>query len=153
MNPEEQRRLAAIGRDPELDFRVNLHRIFIETDRRLELLAQSVRECKDVNEANNFARWLQFSGILKLLETHPQAKPANVDGARLHRKASDLAYECGQLFRGGKADPKYTQSDIAEINRKLGVIAEQVGVEFRPSITETADVGIPTLHVIQGGVF
>jgi hypothetical protein len=76
-----------------------------------------------------------------------------LDVKALRRKASDLTLECGDLFKGGKADPKYAACDIAEINQKLSAIAGHVGLQFPPSVSETADAGasMPSLHVIQGG--
>jgi len=49
---------------------VSAHRLWNETDRYLDSLARSVRECKRVDEASNFSRWLQFSGVLQILELH-----------------------------------------------------------------------------------
>lgn len=98
---------------------LELHWLWKETDNRLESLAQQVREIKNVAEAANFCRWLQFSGILKILERNPQPFPLLVDGVGLRRKVNNLTYECGECFKAGKADAKYAASDMAEINRKL----------------------------------
>src|ERR1051325_945158 len=43
-----------------------LHWIWKETTGKLERFARDVRENKRVLEAADFARWFQFSGILKL---------------------------------------------------------------------------------------
>jgi hypothetical protein len=93
-----------------------------ETDRFLDSLAASVREGKRVTEASNYCRWLQFSGVVSLLKENPSPSPLLVDGEGLRKKLDDLLYECGELFRGGKHDPKYAASDIAEINRKLDLL-------------------------------
>lgn len=116
MNAIELKKLHAIAQDQELDFRVRLKTIYAETWRYLETLAREVREAKSVNEASHFCRWLQFSGILKLLEAHPSP---DADVHKLRCKASDIAFQCGELYKGGKADAKYGASDIAEINAKL----------------------------------
>src|ERR1017187_9060615 len=95
----------------------NLHWIWNETVNRLDSLARDVREAKNVMEAANFARWLNFSGLIPIFRDNPSnQKHLQVDAAVVQRKIDDLIYECGELFRGGKADPKYAQSDIAEIN-------------------------------------
>jgi hypothetical protein len=95
-------------------------RVVDETARYLGDLAQCVRECKRVDEASRFARWLIFSGILDICREDASA----AQGAdTLATVASDLQMDCGELFRGGKADPKYAASDIAEINQKLEVLA------------------------------
>lgn len=74
---------------------VTLHQIWRETNRKVESFARDVRECKNVREASDFARWLQFSGILALLEQFPQSEPLLVDGAALRKQIQDLIYECG----------------------------------------------------------
>jgi hypothetical protein len=60
--------LVAIGADSALAYQTNLQRIYDETDRYLASLARQVHEGKAVDEAANFGRWLQFSGVLVLLE-------------------------------------------------------------------------------------
>jgi len=132
---------------------VLLHRIFSETRRKLEEFLKSVREQKHVMEASSFVRWLQFSGIFPLLEQSPQKPPLLVDVAILRNLVTDVVFECGEAFRNGKADPKYAASDIAEINRKLDVIAAHVST-LSPPLTATAAVGDsaePALFVLQGG--
>lgn len=128
--------------------RVQLHVMWRETDRFLESLARDVRENKRVMEASQFCRWLNFSGFVKLLELNPQDAPLRVDGKGLQKKLNDLIYDCGELFRGGKHDPKYAASDIAEINRKLDDLTQRLS----PPSSETTDAANAALHVIQGGV-
>ena len=101
----------------------NLHWLWKETVNRLDSLARDVREAKNVAEASNFAHWLQFSGLLMLFRNNPSTtKHLEVDESMVRKKIDDLIYECGELFRGGKHDPKYAASDIAEINRKLDLL-------------------------------
>jgi len=133
---------------------VTLHQVWRETNRRLESLARDVRENKNVREASEFARWLQFSGILKILEASPQPEPLLVDGVALRKQVRDLVYDCGECFRNGKADAKYAASDIAEINRKLEVIAAHISTLSPPVAATTSEAGNPAepvLHVIAGG--
>jgi hypothetical protein len=105
----------------EID-QVKLHRLWEESTRVVEWLSALVCECKAVDTASLFGRWLRFSGVLELLEANPQPWPLVVDGKRLRRSVDDLIFECGELYRTGKANARYAQSDIAEINRKLDVI-------------------------------
>ena len=99
--------------------------LYKETVNFLDRLAGEVRENKNVMLASQFARWLNFSGLIQILNQNPSTKlHLEVDGAVLQRKVNDLNYECGELFRGGKHDPKYAASDIAEINRKLDSLLE-----------------------------
>ena len=112
-------RLCLLGQDPLLDYRVTLNRIYQETNDHLDVLAREVREGKNVLEASFFLRWLEFSGVLSLLEKH--ALPGQ-DFTSLRRKLSDLIGEYGEHFRGGRVAPKYAESDITEINRKLDIL-------------------------------
>jgi hypothetical protein len=113
-------RMRAIGKDGAIQRTVTRKRVVDETAHYLADLARCVRECKRVDEASRFARWLIFSGILDLCREDTSAA---MHADRLAREASDLQMECGELFRGGKADPKYAESDIAEINRKMDAMA------------------------------
>jgi hypothetical protein len=113
-------RMRAIGNDGAIQRTVMRKRVVDETARYLDDLARSVRECKRVDEASRFARWLIFSGILDICRE--DGKSAS-DADRLAKVAIDLQMDCGELFRGGKADPNYAQSDIAELMRKV----EEIG--------------------------
>jgi len=127
---------------------VDLHWLWKETHAKLETHARLVRECKEVMEAANFCRWLQFCGLAKIFKAHPQSDPFRV--AAIDAQIRDILFECGELFRKGKADPQYTQSDIAEINRKLDIIAAHVS-QFPPPFVATTEPGKSDLHVLQGG--
>jgi len=86
-----------------------------ETDRFLGRLRREVSENKNVMLASLFCRWLSGSGVIALLERESRCKT-------LRRLVDDILYDCGELFRAGKSDPKYAASDIAEINRKLDML-------------------------------
>jgi len=136
---------------------VQLHVLWRETNRYLDSLTQAVCETKRVDEASNFGRWLLFSGVLKILEAYPSGLPLPVDGKVVRKKTEDLVYECGELYKGGKHDPRYAASDIAEINRKLDLLAAHIGraIPSSPPSTAAADAGEsaePVLRVLQGGV-
>jgi len=132
----------------------DLHWLWKETQSRLDRFAGCVRECKNVTEAADFCRWLQFSGLSKVFRVFPQPPPFLVDHVIIEKKSADLLFECGELFRAGKADPNYAASDIAEINRKLDVIAAHVSTLSPPKTqTPTVDglVMPPALSVMLGG--
>lgn len=134
---------------------VQLHVLWRETNRVVDSLTQAVSECKRVDEASSFGRWIRFSGVLQILEAHPASFPLAVEGKALAKKVSDLLYECGELYKGGKHDPRYAASDIAEINRKLDILAAHIGKSSPPLTATTTDAGDaaePVLLVLQGGV-
>jgi len=132
---------------------VNLHRVWNETTRFVETIHREVREGKSVMEWSRYGRWLRFSGVLEILEANPQEFPLEVNGKALRALVEDLLSECGEKFRTGKADPTYAQSDIAEINRKLDILARHVAT-ISPPANKTAEVDAattPALRVIEGG--
>ena len=131
---------------------VQLHVMWMETDRFLDGLAASVREGKAVEEASNFARWLQFSGVLNLLEKNRQPFPLPCNGDELRRKCQDLVQNCAEWTKGGKQPaPRYEASDMTAVLAKLETLTKRVE-ELSPPSTDTAAAGKPSLHVIQGGV-
>lgn len=115
---------ALIASDSILVTKAELRWIASETHFKLAALSREVREGKNVLYASQFARWLQFSGLVRLLELVS-------DGVSIQKELGDLLFECGEIFKGGKVDPKYAASDIAEINRKLDLLLahESVPVE------------------------
>jgi hypothetical protein len=123
MSPEKYNRLRAIGCDPVLQWSSTVAHIVSETDRQLERLARCVREGKCADEAANFCRWLQFSGVLTL----PHA-----DFAILRKKAECILQQVGEIYKGGKVKPTYDASDIAAINAKLDVL---LGNKALPVVT------------------
>jgi len=97
-----------------------------QTENRLLVLQRDVSECKSVDEAANFTRWLQASGVLSLLERFETDGSLPVAGKALRKLAGAILSECGELYKDGKATPRYAASDIAEINRKLDIIAHRI---------------------------
>lgn len=97
-----------------------------QTENRLLVLQKEVAECKSVDEAANFTRYLQNSGILALIETQSPNGPLAVNGSAIRKLCAAILSDCGDLYRNGKATPRYAASDIAEINRKLDIIAGHI---------------------------
>lgn len=105
---------------------VNLHRIWLETSGRLDVLSKRVQEGRDVMAASEFARWLFFSGILKLLEANSQDGPLKIDGAFLRWKCEELIQQCNDRFRKNSAEPSFTEATFQSIHEKLDKIAGHV---------------------------
>jgi len=134
---------------------VTLHVLWRETDNRLDVLAARVREGIDVLSASEFARWLQFSGLLKVLESVEQGFPLPVRGAELRRKAADLQMECGDWFRthehsNTQPHPQIPRTELERINATLAQVQEQLAQLSRPQLDTSAAVSA-SLRVIEGG--
>jgi protoheme ferro-lyase len=94
-----------------------------ETMNRLDFLAREVREGKSVMEAANFARWLEFSGFIKVFELYPSdEKYLTVSAVAVRQKIAHLLDSCVPWFTNGKVPKTYSESDIGEINRKIDTL-------------------------------
>jgi len=105
---------------------LQLHKLWRETNNFVERLTKDVREVKNVNAASDYVRWLQWTGLLEILVAAESPMPLPVRGGELKLKVKKLLDACNDLYQDGKATPRYTESDIAEINRKLDIIAAHV---------------------------
>jgi len=134
---------------PTLDA-ADIARMYSETVNKLDSLSRSVREGKNVPEAANFAKFLQFSGYLKIFDLNPSSqKFFIVDPKEIRKRISDLIYDCGQWFNKTNTSPKYHASDIAEINAKLDQLIELAASPSGLGIEPTAPE--PSRHSARRG--
>jgi len=139
---------------------VTLHRLWSETDCRLDSLLRQVAEGAGVDEASNFARWLDFSGILQLLEPFACDVPLRVDAAGLAAKVRQLKQDCGEWYslheRSFKRRDAYISVSkleaIEEELRQLKYNLSELDKKFSPFVGQTSDAGIqPALSVLPDG--
>jgi len=127
-----------------VSLKVEMFNLARQTENRLLALQGDVAECKSVDEASNFTRWLSTSGILAMLEMFSTDGSLPVNGPALRKLAEKILSDCGDLYRSGKATARYQSSDIAAINHKLDLIAGRLaGLEFPPATSPTASMGAP----------
>jgi len=112
---------------------VQFHVLYRETKWRLEILALRVHENRDVMAASEYCRWLRTSGILRLLELHPQAFPLPVDGVALRKQVEDLLQECGERFRGGIVPADVKLSEVEKITQQLTILNAKVDALNSPT--------------------
>jgi len=122
---------SALSRAMSESLALKMHVLARQTETRLLVLQRDVAECKSVDEAANFTRWLRASGVLGLLERFSTDGVLPVDGKSLRKLSETILSDCGDLYRNGKATPRYAASDIAEINRKLDIIAHEISRQTR----------------------
>lgn len=101
---------------------VMLHWLWKETVNKLEFLSRSVHEGRAVDEASSFARWLSFSGLIKIFEAYPSPAPLRVDGGAVRALTYQLTAACGEIHKGGKAPFNPSLSRVDEANAKLDII-------------------------------
>jgi hypothetical protein len=129
------------------------HILWRETNSRLDALSRSVAECKNLDGALDFARWLQFSGLVKFFKyhahdfQHPQSGHFQVDGALIETKIAQLIRDIQDRYRTGDVQPHISAADLERINYKLDLIAGQLSYLPLPKV----DISAPPLRVIEGG--
>lgn len=133
----------------------NMHWLWRETVSKLEVYRQRVRERQDVQAASEFARWVQFSGLIKLFTNSAQPEPRRVDGPFLEKLVKDVLWDCGEAFRKQGTPFSLNVSQAERINAKLDLIAGQLSKISPPITVNTASAdedSEPALRVISGGV-
>ena len=134
---------------------LTLWKLWSETDRRLDSLAQCVREGVQVEEASNFSRWLRFSGLLAFLQPYEQEVPLPIRATELRRKCEDLIYECGEWYRlhersNKPRDAYVSQSKLAGIESELREIKDALGLRLMAT-SDAVDTAETALRVLPGG--
>lgn len=128
-----------------------LHWLWNETRRQLERYATRAGEQVDVQAAMDFARWIQFSGLIKLFKDNRQDEPRKVDGDAIDELVRNLIMDCGDYLKGNT--PGFVRvSQVESVSHKLDLIAAQLA-RISPPAGETAAAGTapPALRVIEGG--
>lgn len=133
---------------------VDAHVMWRETNTRLDTLAGRVREGVDVLAASEFARWLTWSGVLELLESHEAGYPLPCQGAELRKKVTALIADCGEWFKdhehaNTKPHPQVPKSELESIHEQLRAINDTLAT--LSAVPKNGAV-CPDLCVINGGV-
>lgn len=136
--------------------KVFLHVMWRETSSRIEVLQRRVNEGVDVDGASEFARWLRFSGVIKLLESSPDDDRLPCKGHQLSKAVETLLYDCGQWYANHeranvKPASQVPRSELEAISAQLAAMRQTLA-QLSPPTSETAHAGQPALLVIQGGV-
>jgi hypothetical protein len=144
--PQAVARSAAVAsnkpeKNGKIDFGFLFLKIYKETDNYLGSLGRAASEGRGVDEANNFLRWLQFSGILRLLEMDADENP---NYRTLRHKADDLQEICKPHLQGRNIKDSPNQARIDEVNAKvdaiLSILAKDVTPPL-PQLLKVLDVG------------
>ena len=113
--------------------------IFRETKLYLENLNRAAAEGRAVDEANNFLRWLQFSGVVRLLEKYSFVQE---DFKTLRAMCESVQDTCKPHLQGRKIPVSPSQSRADEANDKLDILlavfAKNASSHFPPSKKEPA---------------
>ena len=122
---------------------VTYFRISREIADRIATFTKRANEGKDLYAAKDFCSFIQWSGILTLLEQNASlGDPLPVDGKALRQDVERLAMLVCDKFRENSKTVTLEMSALESIHHKLDLIAGQVAripvesqaVEFRPVI-------------------
>jgi len=102
---------------------VILHTLWRQTDRGLERYRQRVAEGQGVEAAQEFAQYVIWSGIPKLLAEHRSSEPLIIDGCGLQSKAEALLSQCHEFWRSGSLDTQPVLTGLEQLNRKFDLLA------------------------------
>ena len=131
------------GMDDNCRDNVTYFRIAREIAARIETLSKRVREGKDLYAAKDFCSFIQWSGILTLLEQKASlGDPLPVDGKGLRRDVEKLAMLVCDKFKDNSKTVTLEMSALESIQHRLDLIAGQLAripvetqhAEFRPVI-------------------
>jgi hypothetical protein len=129
----------------------DLHFFWRSVKARLETLDKRVREGKEVEEASDFARWVQWSGLVKLFESFPQGEPFAVSAAEILRLVGEVLFDCEMWWKKNPRGPWVAKSELEAVNHKLDLIAGQLA--FQHSIlappVETAGVAVRWVRILR----
>jgi hypothetical protein len=127
-----------------------LQRLYVETLRRIETFRLRVRQGVSVEDAQDFGRYVQWSGICDLMAINrpPTAKLRDLfpyDGAQLRSVADTLVTECCEYYQGRTRNSDGTakgasKSDLEAIDAKLAVIVARLAA---------LESGRPPVHVVS----
>lgn len=102
--------------------RCKLHWMWNETRHRLDTLQGRVNEGRDLNAGAEFARYILWSGIIKIFEEFACDGPLKVDGSLIRWKATELERSCTEHFRIRGQDFAHIES----LHEKLDLLAGYV---------------------------
>jgi len=134
--PGVQAGCAVTELDLSSDDRVWLHRIWSESIRMLDTYQGRVNERKDLMAALDFARFVQWSGLVRLCKKYACPDVGlRIDGALLAWKAEDLQRAVQDLFRSsGNGQLAIAETQLEAVNRKLDLIAGRLAYLQAPSV-------------------
>ena len=77
--------------------------------------------------AVEFARFVRWSGLVKLFEENAQGEPLKVDGAYIRWKAEELERCCTERFRTNSTEPTLTAAYLQSLHDKIDLMAGYLG--------------------------
>jgi len=125
----------------------DLHFMWKSVKSRLESLDKRAREGNEVDEASDFARWVQWSGLTKLFDQFPAGPPFEVSGAEIRRLAGEVLFDCELWWKKNPRGPWVAKSELEAVNHKLDLIAARLA--HHTSILAPPDTASGLVHAVN----
>lgn len=106
----------------------DLHFMWKSVKSRLETLDKRAREGNEVDEASDFARWIEWSGLTKLFDEFPAGPPFEVSGSAIRRLAREVLFDCELWWKKNPRGPWVAKSELEAVNQKLDLIAARLAL-------------------------
>jgi len=106
--------------------KLQLWRLWSQTDWRLDSMHRRALEGKQAEEAQAFASYVVSAGLADLIDSVEWDADLKADGAGLLRKAERLQEVCRAQFHKGNFKPSVEMSELEKFNHQLDLIAAQV---------------------------
>lgn len=116
---------------------VNLHVMWRDTDARLDSYAAKVREGRCLDEALEFAKWLQRAGFLMFFKHHSRDGQLKIDGHLLAWKSRELELAVYARYKAGDK-PESRDTTLETILHRLDLIAGRIAL--MPVVDKPADI-------------
>lgn len=127
------------------DLRVPFYVFYTQTARELDRHLHNVKHGEGLDSANDFARYILNSGVVKLLAPYDSSGTFKIDSAHLRWKAEEVRRLVCDSYQAGKAVPEGGSVHLAAISRKLDLIAGRLA-----QIPVASADQVPALHVVEG---
>jgi len=127
---------------------LELYLLYREFKNQVERFMLPVKECKQLDAAIDFCRFLRRSRVLQIFKANPQPFPLPVDGYLLESLLCELESEVLRRYRTGDVTPLVDVAELQRINHKLDLIAGQLSLV--PGLPKV-DTSLPPLRLIEGG--
>lgn len=129
---------------PKFDM-VDTARLYRETVMELEYYQKRVNEGLDLEPAHRFCLFVFNSLLWKLFMLNASDDLLGImDGQRVHQMQKDMLYQIREMWRTCKVVKKYDEGQVEALNRKIDMLAEQMGKAERPG-------NVIPLQLTEGG--
>ncbi len=106
--------------------RVSMWVLYTQTVNRLEYYQAQVAQVRELDAANDFARYVLNANLGRILAPYDSQTSPKIDSSHLTWLAKELRQRVCDLYSQGKAHPETAAATLESIHHKLDLIAAHV---------------------------